>query len=165
MKFKKGDIIVPVEAVNQGEAMTVDGYECDGTLLVHPLGGGFQYRFKPGAEKQFRIVPNAEAEASLWRQARFGIEGVDAEFQGWTNGRLWNGWAMPYFEFSEAQRAIEMLTDSKGKYDAERDCFLSANSDGEEEIWGALSVTLLGGAQVKVYGIGAGAWIWDEVIQ
>jgi hypothetical protein len=162
MSFTKGDIIIPVEAVYPSGALSVDGYEADGTLLAHPLGGGLQYRFKTGAEKRFRVVPKAETESALWRRAKFSIEGVETEFQGWTKGQLWNGWEMPYFEFGEAQRVIEMLTDPKGKYDAERDCFVSPNSDGEEDIWEAVNVTMLGGATVKVYGIGAGAWIWDE---
>lgn len=131
--------------------------------MAHPLGGGLQYRIKAGAEKAFRVVPQTEKAAGLWRRAKFSVEGADAEFQGWTRGQLWNGWAMPYFEFSEAQRVIEALTDPKGKYDAERDCFVSANGDGEEEIWQAERIAVLGGQHVKVYGIGAGAWIWDEV--
>ena len=163
MKFTKGDTIIPAEAVYPSRAMIVDGYEPDGTLLAHPLGGGLQYRFKPGAEKQFRVVPKAETAAGLWRRAKFTIEGTDAEFQGWTKGQLWNGWAMPHFEHSEAQRVIETLTDPKGKYDAARDCFVSTNSDREEEIWPAELITALGGQQVRVYGVGAGAWIWDEV--
>ena len=70
---------------------------------------------------------------------------------------------MPYFEHSEAQRVIEAVTDPKGKYDAVRDCFVSTNSDEEEEIWPAELIATRGGQRVKVYGIGAGAWIWDEV--
>jgi hypothetical protein len=163
MSFTKGDIIIPVESVYPNGALTVDGHEADGTLLAHPLGGGFQYRFKPGAERQLRVVPATEAASPLWRRCKFAIERVDNEFQGWTNGRLWNGWAMPYFEHTEAQRVIEAVTDSKWNHDAVRDCFISTNSDGEEEIWPAQLITALGGQQVKVYGIGAGAWIWDEV--
>lgn len=162
MKFTKGDIIIPVEAVYPDGALTVDDYESDGTLLAHPLGGGFQYRLPPGAESKFRVVPSSEAEGALWRRSRFVIEGTDSVFQGWTDGRDWNGWAMPHFEFSEAQRVIESLTDFNGKYDVGRDCFVTRVADDEDEVWEAQSVTLLGGAQIKVYGIGAGSWIWEE---
>jgi hypothetical protein len=161
-RFTKGDTIVPAEAIYPSGAMTVDGYEPDGTLLAHPLGGGLQYRFKPGIQRKFRVVPNTEAASPSWRRGRFEIEGLDAEFRGWTNGRLWNGWAMPYFERSEAQQVLEALTDSEGGYDVERDCFVSASTDGEEDIWPAESITVLGGQRLKVYGIGAGAWIWEE---
>jgi hypothetical protein len=163
MRFKKDDIIIRVAEVYPNGAMTVDGYEPDGTLLAHPLGGGFQFRIKSTAEKQFRIVLKSESEGGLWRRAKFAIEEADTEFEGWTNGKCWNGWAMPYFEFVEAQRVVELLTDPKGKYDAVRDCFISINGDGEEEIWEAVNVSLLGGVQIKVYGIGAGSWIWDEM--
>ena len=69
---------------------------------------------------------------------------------------------MPFFEFGEAQRVIETLTDFKGKYDSGHDCFVTRIADDEDEVWEALNVTLLGGAQTKVYGVGAGSWIWEE---
>ena len=163
MKFTKGDIIIPVEAVYPTGALNVDGYEKDGTLLAHPLGGGFQYRLKPNADQKFRIVTADEQNGPLWRKAKFEIEGVEAEFTGWTDGESWNGWAMPHFEFDEARRLVDVMTDSKGRYDIERDCFVTTNTDGEDEIWKSQTVTLLGNQQVKVYGVGAGSWIWDEL--
>lgn len=163
MRFTKGNTIIPAEKPYPEGAMIVDGYESDGTLLAHPLGGGLQYRFKPEAERKFRIVEKNEASSPPWRRAKFSIEGVDETFSGWTNGRLWNGWAMPYFEFAEAQRVIELLTDPKGRFDAERDCFASSSSGGEEDFWRGELITILGGKQIRVYGVGAGAWIWEEI--
>lgn len=163
MKFTKGETIVPVEAIYPSGALVVDGYEADGTLLAHPLGGGLQYRFKPQAEMQFRAVSQTEAASPPWRRGKFTIEGVDGEFQGWTNGRRWNGWAMPYFEHSEAERVIEILTDPKGKYDVGRDCFISTNGDGEEDVWPVEIIHALGGPELQVHGVGAGAWIWEEI--
>ena len=163
MKFTKGEIIVPVESVYPTGALAVDGYGQDGSLLAHPLGGGLQLCFKPIAEGQFRVVPKSEQESPLWRRSRFEIEGVEAEFAGWTDGRLWNGWAMPYFEVAEAERVLKLLTDGQGRFDSEKDCFVTRNSDGEDEIWEGRQIPVVGGQQVRVYGVGAGAWIWDEV--
>ena len=164
MKFTKGDIIIPAQEVYPNGALTVDGYEKDGTLLAHPLGGGFQYRLKPNAEQKFRIVTDDEKAGPLWRKAKFEVEGVEAEFNGWTDGNSWNGWAMPHFEFNEAKRVVDVITDSKGRYDAEQDCFVTTDTDGEDEVWESQTITLLGNQQVKVYGVGAGSWIWDESI-
>lgn len=161
-RFAKGETIVPVEKITPSGALVVDGYESDGTLLAHPVGGGLQYRFKPGAEKRFRVFTRGEAQASLWRRSKFSIEGLETAFQGWTQDKRWNGWEMPYFEYSEAQRVIEMLTDPTGRYDAERDCFVTTNSEGEEDTWPAELITVLGGQRLKVYGVGAGAWIWED---
>lgn len=163
MKFRKGDIVVPTEAVYPTGALAVDGYDNDGSLLVHPLGGGLQFRFKPAAEGQFRAVPKCEQESPLWRRSKFQIEGVEAEFDGWTDGRLWNGWAMPYFEFEQAERVVKLLTEGQGRFDSERDSFVTRSSDGKNEIWEGQTIIVLGGPHVKVYGVGAGAWIWDEI--
>jgi hypothetical protein len=57
---------------------------------------------------------------------------------------------------------VDVLTESKGRYDAERDCFVTFDTDGTDEIWESQTITLLGSQQVKVYGVGAGAWIWEE---
>ena len=38
---------------------------------------------------------------------------------------------------------------------------MTVNQDGEEEIWPAESAAVTDGCRVKVYGLGAGSWIWD----
>ena len=48
-------------------------------------------------------------------------------------------------------------------YDQERDAFVTRTQDGENEVWPGQDITVLGGAALKVYPIGAGAWIWDEI--
>jgi hypothetical protein len=163
MRFTKGEIVVPTEAVYPTGALAVDGYEKDGTLLAHPVGGGFQLRFKPSGEREFRVVSAEEQESIPWRRSTFEIEGVDERFSGWTDGRRWNGWAMPFFEFSEAERVFQVLTQGKGAFDSERDCFSIRNTDGEDETWEGKQVPTLGEKIVKVYAIGAGSWIWDEI--
>ena len=145
--------------------MNVDGYEPDGTLLADPLGGGLQYRLKPGAENGFRVVPKTDRATVVWRRAIFAIEGMDGEYQGWTKGQLWNGWTMPCFEFSEAQQAIELLTDPKGKFDDKRDSFVAVNSNGEEDIWQGRMIPVAGGSRSRftglVLGLGNGSLIFD----
>jgi hypothetical protein len=161
MKFQKNDIIIPAERIYPDGALAVDGYEENGTLLAHPVGGGFQYRFKPDAEKKFRLVSLEEQNTAIWKRAEFSLEGEDESFAGWTDGEFWNGWAMPYFEFATAEKVVASLLGANGRYDAQSDSFVTQGQD--EEIWPAQNITLVGGQTIKVYGIGAGSWTWDEI--
>jgi hypothetical protein len=73
---------------------------------------------------------------------------------------------MPYFEFTEASRVLALVTEgSNNRFDRERDCFVTTNSCGEEEIWHGQAVSVLGNVQLKLYGVGAGAWTWEEVLK
>jgi len=45
-----------------------------------------------------------------FRKTRFTAEWLpdDVSFEGWTDGKLWNGWACPLFERDEANRYVEL---------------------------------------------------------
>ena len=46
---------------------------------------------------------------TLYEKARFVINGVtDDEFEGYTNGELWNGWEKPYFEKRISDKILEV---------------------------------------------------------
>lgn len=161
LTFSKGDILIPFNKVYPDGAILCDGYESDGTLLGHPVGGGLQYRLKAGSEGMFRAVGQSEIENGVWKQSTFSIEGIDGGFVGWTDGRHWNGWAMPCFEFSESQRVIAMMDNPNSRYGQGSDAFVTTGGDGEEEIWMGRWIEEKGGERIKVYPVGAGSWIWD----
>lgn len=99
------------------------------------------------------------------REANFQIDTYGAEtFAGFTAGETWNGFACPYFTLEQAQhivRAHQNLGLAAG-YDRERDEFFFTLEHGAEEgseLYGPVST---GG--LTVYPIGAGSWIWDEVV-
>jgi hypothetical protein len=163
MPFKKGDIIIKAEAVYPHGALVVDGYDYQGQLLAYPEGGGFQYAFKAGADRQLRHVTPDERQGPLWKTSQFCLEGVDGAFKGWTNGHLWNGWERPHFELEEAQKLVAAINDPKVRYDSAKDVFITTNGDAEDEVWPAQLITALGPNHVKVYSIGTGAWCWEEV--
>jgi len=163
MKFRKDEIIIPIGDVYPANILVVVGYENDGILLAHPVGGGLQYRLTSADSLGFRAVSKEEWESPLWRRTTFAIEGFDETFLGWTDGRKWNGWAMPYFEFCEAEKVVELLGDGHRQFIAEKDIFRTQGQDGDED-WEGRFITVLGGTEVKVYGIGAGSWIWDEIV-
>lgn len=90
---------------------------------------------------------------------------MDRPIEGWTDGTRWNGWATPRFEFSQAQRLVDEYnrhSPESAWYDPERDrfCFLL---DGYEEpdCYEAAAIEVEG-ESIKVYAIGAWAWVWEE---
>lgn len=161
MSFQKNEIIVRDDMKYPEGAFVVDGYDELGALLSHPLGGGFQIRIPPEEQLCFARVTVDEI-TPIYRQAIFTLEGIRGKFVGWSDGRNWNGWAMPRFEFAEAQRLIAPLWKDVGKYNATADAFITAMEAGEPETWPSEIIHLPGGGTVKVYPIGGGSWIWEE---
>lgn len=162
MSFRKDEIIVRKDMKYPESALIVDGYDALKALLAHPLGGGFQIRIPQEKQLHFAQV-STEEMMPIYRRGIFTLEGTEGKFTGWTDARNWNGWAMPRFEFAEAHRLISAFGESLGKYDPTADAFITAMDGGDEEIWPAEIIALPDGGTVKVYPIGAGSWIWEEV--
>jgi hypothetical protein len=157
--FPKQTVLVPVGNVFPSGALVLDGYENNGYLLAHPYGGGLQFRIRPDQTVRLRVVSETEIQQTRYRKAQFEIEGVEGLFEGWTEGRRWNGWATPHFEFETAKKVV---ASAGGRYDSDKDVFLTKGNDGEDT-WPATTINVLGGTELKVYPVGAWAWIWDEV--
>jgi len=156
--FPTGGILVWPKGVYPKDALMVDGYDEDGRLLAHPLGGGFQYKINPQQAAELREVSTREREAPIFYRAKFAVEGIEKEFEGWTDGRLWNGWANPYFAFDEATLVASSMN---GRYDRVQDAFIT--TAGEEEVWAGQQIPLDDGSQRTVYPLGASSWCWDEI--
>ena len=189
VKFCAGDILVPKAEEFPKHAIVVDGYDDKGRLRFHPLGGEGQARLDKFDASMFRLVEEWERAATLFRRAQFRLAKAGEVFTGWTNGETWNGWAMPRFEFVEAERFLKWQSGQntpggrsdailamrpdlpapapaaagKEGFDAARDAFVTMAQDGEEELWPAEFVTVTDGTRMKVYALGAGAWIWEVV--
>jgi|SRR5579883_1012368 len=158
-KFAKGEIVMPGTAVFPMGALEVDGYNDTGCLLAHPQGGGPQFIIPATKAARLRSVSPGERQTLFFRKARFRIDGFDGEFEGWTDGTAWNGWAKPRFEVATALRVAQAMN---GAFDEQRDCVVTQSQEGEEELWPAEQIVALGGTTLKVYPIGAEAWIWEE---
>lgn len=161
MTFQKGDIIVRSNENYPEGALVVDGFDPTRNLLAHPLGGGLQLIIPPSDIPRFGIVEELEM-TRVFRRSYFSIEGVEEQFEGWSDGRHWNGWAMPHFEFQQAQRVVAAFDPENGHYNASTDSFVTRTSDGDEESWLGETIALPDGGEVKVYPVGTGSWIWDE---
>lgn len=101
----------------------------DGVVAFATEGGGF---VKSGPvekfEKDFRPeTPEDRAKRHAYSKDAVHLEWEDAEIRipAWTNGRYWNGWAMPAFEKDDLLKAIDdgLLVDVK--YHEPADLFVS----------------------------------------
>jgi hypothetical protein len=76
------------------------------------------------------------------------------------NDRRWNGWRMPYFPESSIPLVLALFPDVS--FDAELDACVIAEPPEEPQTVNAETITTADGQRVKVYGVGAGSWTWDE---
>ena len=98
------------------------------------------------------------------RKALFNIDGGQV-YVGYTSGRLWNGWATPYFPLEEAHRIRAEWNDEDNPmtYDEERDEFrMHYDGDDEPYTWEGEDIKTVDG-KLHLYGIGAYSHIWDEL--
>jgi len=128
------------------------------TVEFAPQGGGpiqkipraeFERRFKPANLPAFSLV-------------EIGAEWLpdDMKVPAYSNGRRWNGWAMPSFTLEAGQSLLKYMPDLS--YDSARDAFISKDADdaqSEEEVFAAETL-IIDGSPVKTYAIGAGSWCW-----
>ena len=163
MQFNKNDVICREDLGLPEGALVCDRYNAAGGLLAHRLGGGFQLTIPAADLARFRLIPEGEKEAVVFQPGRFALADCDEAFDGWTNGRLWNGWEMPRFEFAVCGEILKVLGDERAGYGGRRDAFATLNQDGVEEVWAAESITLADGSRMKVYPLGAGAWMWERM--
>lgn len=161
MSFENGDIIVRAGFRYPEGALVVDGYNSDGVLLAHPMGGGLQLMIPAAEIPRFRI-PDASEKTRVFHRTEFSIEGRDETFEGWSDGRRWNGWAMPLFEFVSASAVVAVCDPHHGHFDGASDSFVTGKADDEQEFWRGEIITLSDGSEAKVYPVGAGSWTWDE---
>lgn len=99
------------------------------------------------------------------RKNVFTLDGFAGAYIGYTDGSTWNGWAMPYFEKEEAMQVMQGFNEcaqSPMQYDEIYDQFYLFDEDNMEiDIWTRQKFITDHGIKY-LYGIGAGAWTWDE---
>lgn len=94
------------------------------------------------------------------RQAKFSIESFGSQtFDGYTLDETWNGWVCPYFTYEEALKIVEAQKNASGEawYEKETDQFVFVFQE-ESETFSSVKIENL-----KLYPVGSGSWIWDEV--
>ena len=97
------------------------------------------------------------------KKSLFTIDGFDAIFEGYTDGKHWNGWACPYFTKEVADKIAAVYNAENGDcsmaYNAEKDCFetFTWDTENDEEFRG---YDIDG---QHLYAIGTMCWIWDDL--
>ncbi|MNB76602.1 hypothetical protein D3C75_232710 [compost metagenome] len=118
------------------------------------------------------------------RKTNFTIMEWEQSFEGYTSGETWNGWACPYFTKEAGIKLCEYTR--SGRYDEVADWFVFAIEGQEDVVTDQVLLDIrnhpdvdliedyevykpeeinVNGESLKVYGIGYGWWIWDEVEQ
>jgi len=85
----------------------------------------------------------------------------DVEIEGYTNGGRWNGWAIPYFTFENAQKLIPIF-EGYLSYDVDQDAFKYLDpvhmNPEDTEIYESLDID-----GNKFYSVGGMSFCWDRV--
>lgn len=104
-----------------------------------------------------------------FRKTKFGMDAIDGVYEGYTDGDTWNGWACPYFEYSEAERVLKasQVNGFLWSYDKSEDRFTVWNraeypAKDAPEVFRAAEIDA-GGRSIRAYPVGAYTWIWEEV--
>ena len=103
------------------------------------------------------------------QKAVFTIDTDPKAYIGYTSGKLWNGWATPYFEKEEAIRVMHDYNSSRDvsehmSYDEENDMFIAwCEGYNDYEYWTGEDIRTTEGIK-HLYGIGAYSWIWDNAL-
>jgi hypothetical protein len=160
--FTEGEIIVRNDLKYPDGAVVVDGMDERGHLLVHPLGGGLQFSVPPREVGRFESVDPAE-QIPVFGGGIFSLDGIDGEFEGWSDGSLLNGWEKPCFAREVAERILE-ASGYRWSYDPSADEFtIVASKEDEPEQFKGEVLQLGDGGSVTAYFVGAGAWVWDKI--
>jgi hypothetical protein len=162
MNFTKGDIVVPESARYPEGALLVDGYDEIGRLLAHPIGGGIEIRIDKARAEGFRVVSDEEKRTVSFQACMFRAPQSEALFEGWTDGQLSEGWETPRFESAICNEILQVTGGHHAWYDYRADAFVVVNGDMEQS-YPAEKIITSDGAQITVYALGAGVWMWERV--
>jgi hypothetical protein len=98
------------------------------------------------------------------KEANFRIDFLEGNtFPGFTMGETWNGFAKPYFTFTQAQAlaAAWSSTGTKAFYDDQQDAFVFEMSGAPDDMDVYTAEEING---QTLYPIGGGSWIWEQVM-
>jgi hypothetical protein len=156
-----GEVIVRDDLKYPDGALVVDGFDAGGALLAHNLGGGAQLIIPKEEIHRFQRVEAAET-ISVFAAGTFYLDGIEGEFEGWSDGSSWNGWERPCFTRDVAERILA-ASGYRWSYDASADEFTVVTSEEDEpERFTGEAIQLGDGGSVTAYFVGAGSWIWEK---
>ena len=101
------------------------------------------------------------------RKTKFVIDTNEQTYEGYTDGRRWNGWECPWFTKEVADGMMRDLNKEgvEAKYDSETDSYIiKVECYDEPDIFDGYDVETEDGS-MHLYPIGAWCWIWEEVVE
>ncbi len=99
---------------------------------------------------------------SPWHKGQFTIDDQHV-YPGFAQEDDWNGWALPCFEREQAEKILQDYQIIH-EYDLYGDRFITRPDDDPDFPDIVRGWDLVIGAEIhRVYSLGAGQWIWDEV--
>lgn len=100
------------------------------------------------------------------RKTDFVICGDEKTYEGYTDGRLWNGWECPWFTREVAEEIMQDLNKLgvKTEYDMETDSYIVHQIDDVADKYNGADIKTEDGL-MHLYPIGGWCWIWDEVYE
>jgi hypothetical protein len=146
-------------ANSRGDRVATSDASAD-PVRFYPSGGGFEYsmshakfhaEFKPAPEK-------------VWRRGVVDGDWMEGEkpLPCWSDGSLWNGWSMPYFNRPEVEKLIAMFSgEGLARLSWDGDKVFEITDDPEDEGYHYKPVTMPDGSQA--WGVGAGSWCWNRI--
>ena len=141
----------------------------DGKKKLYQIGAGYWKWNYYSLEEAISLNKDADIisldkNLSIIKKAYFNIDGQNEYYEGYHNPKkLWNGWAMPYFEKKIVDAMIENFKQYEGdmKYDEKNDYYVYTYPDGEKDIFDSYTLDTTYGRK-KLYAIGSACWIWDS---
>lgn len=123
-------------------------------------GGGFVHELP--ASEFFAYYRTASDAPRPYRAVLINFDG-GPDYAAYSRGDRWNGWSMPYFTHSEVVRlAADLHPRTELVYHPEDNTWRNdQQGDGEEDVYIEETIEV-DGQRIKVFGIGAGSWCWDE---
>lgn len=135
----------------------------DGCFTLFPTNGaaGFGVKVQVLRDFEFREA-TVEEMVPGFREMEVEIEDTGVKYKALVSSRVWNGWLMPYFTKEVAEQVCrDMCPPEEGwwRYHEPDDAFYTfwANQNDWPYDWPGEVI-----AGQKLYGIGAGCWVWSS---
>lgn len=128
----------------------------EGMVSIANAGGGFVRQVARDAFDQEFTPYEYPTDYQL---VLVSLDGDASVYPGYSNGRRWNGWAMPVFEL---EAATQICAFAGGKFDVTSEIFDLTMHGEEEPYLVAPELIMVDGKLIKVWAIGTGCWTWSE---
>lgn len=98
------------------------------------------------------------------RKTKFVICDNKKNYEGYTDGTLWNGWECPWFTKEVTEEIMKDLNKEgvETEYNKDTDSYIVECEGSDPDIFDGADIKTEDGIQ-HLYPIGAWCWIWDEI--